>query len=194
MSTDLIKIDVGDIQDEVDDLGGKVVSDGGTFQPRTMNNKSFIKSGDFVLLIDESSSMNSSLEDGMSKKERVYNEIENFSVPKVYFSSKVQEQPFSRIEMAGTYIAKGLAYCLNKGWHNVVIVTDGETYDQSECLMYAKQMHIDVIFIGTDYEYSKVKDFLEKLCSESGGQQLLLSEVGKAGALTDKIKLLTAKN
>jgi len=190
MSDKIIKIDASEFQDEINEFGDTIQSQQGTFTPKTVGNKKF-QGGEFVLIIDESASMLEHLENGKSKKEAVYQEVENFqNIKKIFFSNSVKLEPFTESQMLGTRLGSALDYCIANGHHKAIIITDGDTWDRDYCLSFKDQINMDVIFVGTDAEWRDVKDFLTKLTEDSGGSAMLLSEVAQSGLLTEKINQL----
>lgn len=106
-----------------------------------------------------------------------------------YFSNDIGQCTKDTIPnpMDNTYLGRALEYLKSKNIKKVVIVTDGEVNDKDKAIEAAKDLHLDIIYVGGPNKPA----FLDDLAHSAGGscsvEDLTLELTGKLDQL-----LLTA--
>lgn len=102
------------------------------------------------------------------------------------FSSGCEElKPAERIPdvEGGTNMAHAFLHVKSLRIEHVVLITDGEPNDESAALRAAKDLRIDVFYIGPD----PAPEFLRKLCQATGGQYGR-ADIARVLELTARVK------
>jgi hypothetical protein len=157
---------------------------------------------DHILLVDTSGSMdyrdalgNRSRHDAALDELRYLQKRLPGKLAIISFSSDVMFCPSGNPHRygMGTNMAKALEFVkpADNCGISFYLITDGEPNSEEETLKVAKtfKSKINCVYIGSESDYNRGRDFLKRLADATGGQHVKSSEIGTFAKETERLLL-----